>query len=103
MSDINTVCISTQEYKQLLCDSFELEQAQNAENNLVNYIERLEEVVIAYIKKETHYGEYSWKLKEEFRDIISVLNAESYDWSKGKAEDDETEPLFEEADEGYQE
>lgn len=102
MSELNTVCISTQEYKDLLNDSFELEQAQNVETNLVNYIDRLEAAVIEYIKKESHYGIYDWKLTGEFKEIISILNAEGYDWSKGKPEED-TEELIVEIDEGYQE
>lgn len=103
MSELNTVCISTEEYKELLSAQFELEQMTSLQDNLVNYIERVEKVIFDLIRKETNHGEYDWKLRGEFKDIISVLNAHEVDWTEKKDSDDGAGELFEEIDGGYAE
>lgn len=102
MSELNTVCISTDKYDHLMQCKFESEVNEAAVNGLTNYIERLEKVVIDYIKKASNHGAYDWKLREEFGDIITVMNAHNIDWTEDKPEA-ETEELIVEIDEGYQE
>ena len=94
MAELNTVCISTDRYNSLFEDSIELKQAESTIHNLMLYNERLEAAIIDYIAKETHCGEYDWKLRGEFADLISILNLHEYDWAQHK-------PV--EYDGGYQE
>lgn len=110
MAELNTVCISTKEYRDLLLESFNLEPAQTTIENLMQYNERLEKAIIECIARESEYGRCYWMLKDKgrFGKIVSILNLEGYDWESlcpdpiTGAIDDGCEELIEEIKEGEQ-
>ena len=87
MSEINTVCISTQEYRRLIEAQIENEQLSASIAGMTDYLDRVEKCIFDLIRKETDYGEYKYLLHDKFADIISVLNAHEVDWTEGKPED----------------
>jgi len=87
MSEINTVCIGTQEYRRLIEAQIENEQLSASITGMTDYLDRVEKCIFDLIRKDTKYGEYDWKLNGEYRDIISVLNAHEVDWTEGKPDD----------------
>lgn len=95
MSELNTVCISTKEYRDLLLESFNLEQAQTTIENLMQYNERLEKAVIETLAKRCEYGESMYMLDSEPESkLVSILCLHEYDWAKHKPQT---------TDEGYAE
>lgn len=97
MSELNTVCISTDKYDSLMQDRFLLKQSESTIDNLLQYTEKLEAAIFDLIKIDSNFGEHTWKFKKggKFERLISVLNAHDVDWSEGKP-DEEIEELLEE-------